>query len=232
MMQTFEERIWAEAEKSRGVLATCIAPMIQAAEMYGLSARDKVISAWKIKAKEYWSKVFDEVGQVATTQEIARHTKRSSVSIHNTMEKLGHYQFVQRAAIEALLPRIKYLDLAGRERAITQLQASCGHPELPRDLMMTSAQVQQLHQAGMEIGGHTVMHPILTELPDDQAAAAKLREVIPESVKNHHSLFASISHVHMALGVHSDAARPPERVGIRDLVRAFMTPCAKEEALR
>jgi peptidoglycan/xylan/chitin deacetylase (PgdA/CDA1 family) len=76
----------------------------------------------------------------------------------------------RRAAIEALLPRIKYLDLAGRERAITQLQASCGHPELPRDLMMTSAQVQQLHQAGMEIGGHTVMHPILTELPDDQAA--------------------------------------------------------------
>ena len=97
MMQTFEERIWAEAEKSRGVLASCIAPMIHAAEMYGLSARDKVISAWKIKAKEYWSKIFDEVGPVATTQEIARYTKRSSVSIHNTMEKLGHYQFVERA---------------------------------------------------------------------------------------------------------------------------------------
>ena len=76
----------------------------------------------------------------------------------------------RRQAIEALLPRIKYLDLAGRERAIAQLQALCGHPELPRDLMMTSGQVRQLHQAGMEIGGHTVMHPILTELPDDEAA--------------------------------------------------------------
>ncbi|MBK8359370.1 MAG: hypothetical protein IPL15_10465 [Comamonadaceae bacterium] len=99
VMQPFEKRIWAEAEKSRGVLAACLAPMILAAEMEGLSPRDKVISAWKSKAKEYWSKVFDEVGEVATTQEIARHTKRSSVSIHNTMEKLGHYQFVQRAGL-------------------------------------------------------------------------------------------------------------------------------------
>lgn len=98
-MEAFEKRIWAEAEKSRGVLAACLAPMILVAEMEGLPPRDKVIAAWKSKAKEYWSKVFDEIGQVVTTQEIARHTKRSSISIHNTMEKLGHYQFVVRAGL-------------------------------------------------------------------------------------------------------------------------------------
>jgi len=32
---------------------------------------------------------------------------------------------------------------------------------LPNDLMMTSEQVRSMHGAGMEIGGHTVLHPIL-----------------------------------------------------------------------
>ena len=76
----------------------------------------------------------------------------------------------QRQAIDAVLPRIKYLDLASREQAIARLQALCGRPRLPDDLMMTSDQVVQLHRAGMEIGGHTVMHPILTALSDTDAA--------------------------------------------------------------
>jgi hypothetical protein len=97
MMEAFEERIWSEAARSRGVLLACMGSMIEAAELEGLSGRDKVIGTWKKKAKEYWSKIFDEIGPVASTQQIARHTKRSSVSIHNTMEKLGHYQFVERA---------------------------------------------------------------------------------------------------------------------------------------
>ena len=36
---------------------------------------------------------------------------------------------------------------------------------LPEDLMMSSAQVHALHQAGMEIGAHTVTHPILKGMP-------------------------------------------------------------------
>ena len=35
--------------------------------------------------------------------------------------------------------------------------------------MMRSAQVRSLHAAGMEIGAHTVNHPILTALPDSEA---------------------------------------------------------------
>ena len=76
----------------------------------------------------------------------------------------------RRLAIDAVLPRIKYLDLAGRERAMARLQALCGGPPLPDDLMMTSDQVVQLHRAGMEIGGHTVLHPILTALSASDAA--------------------------------------------------------------
>ncbi|HND98622.1 MAG TPA: polysaccharide deacetylase family protein, partial [Plasticicumulans sp.] len=42
---------------------------------------------------------------------------------------------------------------------------------LPDDLMMTHAQLRTLHGAGMEIGGHTVSHPILTRTPAAVARA-------------------------------------------------------------
>lgn len=44
-------------------------------------------------------------------------------------------------------------------------QSSC----LTNDLMMSSEQVVELHKSGMEIGGHTVNHPILAKL-DNQSA--------------------------------------------------------------
>ncbi|WP_291914479.1 polysaccharide deacetylase family protein [Accumulibacter sp.] len=70
----------------------------------------------------------------------------------------------RRAAIEQLLPRIKYLTLAQREEAVVQLQAITGVAALPADLMMRTDQIRALHSAGMEIGAHTVRHPILASL--------------------------------------------------------------------
>ena len=75
----------------------------------------------------------------------------------------------RRRAIDLLLPKIKYMDLAAREQALRDLQAAVGSPALPNDLMMTQAQVRKLHTAGMGIGAHTVMHPILTALTAPQA---------------------------------------------------------------
>ena len=80
----------------------------------------------------------------------------------------------RRAAIEAVLPRIKYRPLDAREPLLQAVAEAAGRPPLPDDLMMSSAQVRALADAGMEIGGHTVRHPILTELPDD-AAVAEIR---------------------------------------------------------
>ena len=40
---------------------------------------------------------------------------------------------------------------------------------------MASAQVRQLHDAGMEIGGHTLTHPILASI-DDAAARTEIAE--------------------------------------------------------
>jgi peptidoglycan/xylan/chitin deacetylase (PgdA/CDA1 family) len=59
----------------------------------------------------------------------------------------------------------------------------------PDDLMMSDEQVRQLHRAGMEIGGHTVNHPIVARL--DSAAArteiadgkAQLEQIIGERIR-------------------------------------------------
>ena len=75
----------------------------------------------------------------------------------------------KRQAIESLLSKIKYLSLQEREDWLQRLSVIAGSPTLPNDLMMRSDQVQHLHRAGMEIGGHTVNHPILRVLPDKQA---------------------------------------------------------------
>jgi peptidoglycan/xylan/chitin deacetylase (PgdA/CDA1 family) len=75
----------------------------------------------------------------------------------------------RRQVISAVLPRIKYLNLAEREDAIVTLQRACGVTDLPTDLMMRSEQVRKMHRAGMEIGAHTVRHPILTTLSSFEA---------------------------------------------------------------
>jgi len=77
----------------------------------------------------------------------------------------------RRRAIEALLPKVKYMALPARQQALDRLRQLAGAPPLPAGPMMTTAQVQQLQRSGMEIGGHTVRHPILALLPDAEARA-------------------------------------------------------------
>ena len=75
----------------------------------------------------------------------------------------------RRQCIDLLLPKIKYLPLDGRMAAVGELQRLCGVDALPHDLMMSTAQVRSMHRAGMEIGAHTVNHPILTSIPAAEA---------------------------------------------------------------
>lgn len=75
----------------------------------------------------------------------------------------------RRSAIGSLLPRIKYLGGAERQEAVSRLQRLCGVADLPTDLMMTSGQLRELFKSGMEIGAHTVNHPILKNLTPSQA---------------------------------------------------------------
>lgn len=73
------------------------------------------------------------------------------------------------AAIEDILPKVKYLPLEIRQETVANIARRAGAGNLPDDLMMTTAQLKTLHAAGMEIGGHTHRHPILANLNDADA---------------------------------------------------------------
>lgn len=87
-------------------------------------------------------------------------------------EGLGEYRLVdpaaRRRAVDDLIGRLKYLDpverLARAERIATLAGVS-----LPADLMMTAAQVREVQRAGMEIGAHSVDHPILARVALEEA---------------------------------------------------------------
>jgi peptidoglycan/xylan/chitin deacetylase (PgdA/CDA1 family) len=74
----------------------------------------------------------------------------------------------RRAAIAALVPRLKHLDPAERQRLADGIAERAGG-NLPDDLMMTARQLRELAAAGMSIGAHTVHHPILARLPETEA---------------------------------------------------------------
>jgi peptidoglycan/xylan/chitin deacetylase (PgdA/CDA1 family) len=75
----------------------------------------------------------------------------------------------RRQAITTLLGKLKYVPMERRQQQVDAI-AALVPVTLRKDLMMTPAQVRQLHSAGIEIGGHTVNHPIIARLP---AAAAR-----------------------------------------------------------
>ena len=74
----------------------------------------------------------------------------------------------RRAAISQLIDQLKYLPLAQRAALADQV-AQCAGVAIPNNLMMTSADLLHLRQSGMQIGAHTLSHPVLARLDDAQA---------------------------------------------------------------
>ncbi|MBI3350398.1 MAG: polysaccharide deacetylase family protein [Burkholderiales bacterium] len=75
----------------------------------------------------------------------------------------------RRAVLGHLIERVKYLEPVPR-LACVQAIAERAEASLPDGLMMSSAQVVGLRAAGMQIGAHTVSHPILATLSPAAAA--------------------------------------------------------------
>jgi peptidoglycan/xylan/chitin deacetylase (PgdA/CDA1 family) len=84
-------------------------------------------------------------------------------------------------ACKAVLHRMKRLAPPSRDRALAELEATCGAQPVRQDErdrydFLTWAQAQEMASAGVEIGSHTVSHPILATLD-----AAALRHELVES---------------------------------------------------
>lgn len=74
----------------------------------------------------------------------------------------------RRRAISAILSALKYLPVEERKERVDALAMQTG-VALESDLMMSAEQVRTLHANGMEIGAHTISHPILSKLDRKQA---------------------------------------------------------------
>ena len=86
-----------------------------------------------------------------------------------------------------LLNRLKHLPTRQRAEYVDHIASLAGN--LPDNLMMSSSQVKAMHAHGMEIGGHTVNHPILANLSEDEARSeigegkAALEAIIQEKIR-------------------------------------------------
>jgi peptidoglycan/xylan/chitin deacetylase (PgdA/CDA1 family) len=74
----------------------------------------------------------------------------------------------RREAIDRVLTAIKRRPYAQRQELVSRIAEAAGC-ELPDDLMMRADQVRELCSLGMDVGGHTVTHPILLSLDDARA---------------------------------------------------------------
>lgn len=75
----------------------------------------------------------------------------------------------RQQSVAAVLREFKYWAPEARDAVLPRLVelANCG--PLPRGMMLNRDQVGELARSGVEIGGHTVTHPILTSIDDARA---------------------------------------------------------------
>lgn len=79
----------------------------------------------------------------------------------------------RHAITGTVLDRLKYLDDAGQQAVIEDLQLRCGRPRAAHAdcRPMNWDQLREMRDGGMEIGGHGVHHRMLAKLPDDALLA-------------------------------------------------------------
>ncbi|MBL4584173.1 MAG: polysaccharide deacetylase family protein [Pseudomonadales bacterium] len=93
----------------------------------------------------------------------------------------------KKAAITVILNAIKHLNPDIRQAYVARIAAKVG--QLPTNLMLTTAEVRELHKQGVEIGAHTVSHPILASLNDTDARSEiangkeRLERIIDDEVR-------------------------------------------------
>ena len=75
----------------------------------------------------------------------------------------------RRGTAKKIVLHLRRMQPEDRRRHTDRLACAIG-AELPNSLMLSSEQLIKLHKGGMEIGAHTVSHPILANLPNDLAA--------------------------------------------------------------
>ena len=146
-----------------------------------------VLQKWNVPATVFVSTGFMNGGRMwnDTIIEVLRNSDD-----HICLESigLGSYETItndqKREAAVDIISRIKYMESSKRAN-ITKLIESTATKKLPVDLMLNNEALLNLVKAGVEIGGHTVNHPILATLSNMEALdEIKQGKKILESIIN------------------------------------------------
>jgi peptidoglycan/xylan/chitin deacetylase (PgdA/CDA1 family) len=155
---------------------TVAAPVLK---RYGLPATIFVSTGFLDGGRMWNDSVIEAVRRAPGSSIDAREI---GLSIHAIGDDLA-----RSATIAKLLDQLKYLPVAERSQKVSDLCALIG-AALPTDLMLSTAEVRAARHANIEIGGHTVNHPILTQIDDGQARSeiadskAHLEQILREKI--------------------------------------------------
>lgn len=150
---------------------------------YGISATFFIATGFLNGGRMWNDSVIEAVKRTSESSLDLSSIGLGIVSVSNVQEK--------KAAIAQIIGALKYDGLTQRQLKSDEI-GKLAKVELPSNLMMTSAQVQQMHANGMQIGAHTVNHPILakTDLITAEREIAESKLCLEQLVKEPVKLFA------------------------------------------
>ena len=127
-----------------------------------------ILLRWKIPAVFFVSTGYMNEGCMWNDLILESVRRYSGTELDLSDRGLGIYptaSLEDKIAANACLNRdLLYLEQATRQQHCDYLASLVEN--IPTDLMMTEEQVRHLHAAGMEVGSHTVTHPILSTLDE------------------------------------------------------------------
>ncbi|MEP4889846.1 MAG: polysaccharide deacetylase family protein [Aliiglaciecola sp.] len=129
-----------------------------------LTVAQPILAKYKIPATVYVATAFTEGADMWNDRvlDLFKDANLTSLIIENKSVLLGDWDNRNRLAEEQLM-RLKYLSIEERLAGVQQLYDDNNLPD-PTPRMMNAQQIKQLSETGVEIGGHTVNHPILKVL--------------------------------------------------------------------
>jgi len=131
-----------------------------------------ILQKWDVKATFFVATGFLDGGRMwnDTVIESVRNTLKKDLDLREIGLSLYPVASVQEKlqAITLILNELKYLPIQERYQN-SELVAQYAGQGLDNNLMMTTEQVSLMCGAGMEIGAHTVTHPILSNLTSKEA---------------------------------------------------------------
>jgi peptidoglycan/xylan/chitin deacetylase (PgdA/CDA1 family) len=101
------------------------------------------------------------------------HGNTIEVPGSNEVFDLGDTVEARRSAVGRILEYVKYLPLDERQQVAESI-ALANSVDSHEQTMMSQRDIREMRQGGMDIGAHTVRHPILSKL-DDAEAESEIR---------------------------------------------------------